>query len=101
MPYLKPERIAEIQGGQVPMEQLTPGDLNFLITSLVMAYAGSHDHSYETLNQIVGAMDCAKLEFVRRVVYPYETTRAHENGDVYARLFGEPSKIVTATEIPK
>jgi len=31
----------------------------------------------------LGAIECAKLEFIRRVVSPYEDTKIASNGDVY------------------
>lgn len=31
----------------------------------------------------VGAIECAKMEFARRVIFPYEDRKISENGDVY------------------
>ena len=36
-----------------------------------------------TIGDVVNAMECAKLEFYRRVAAPYEDTKIKENGDVY------------------
>jgi hypothetical protein len=61
----------------------TPGDLNYIISrlaSLTLHYEGK---SYNVLNALVGAMECAKLEMYRRVTAPYEDLKIVENGDVY------------------
>jgi hypothetical protein len=39
--------------------------------------------SYQTINDIVGALEGAKLEFYRRVAVPYEDKKIIENGDVF------------------
>lgn len=61
----------------------TPGDLNYHITRLLCRYVTEQGLSYRTLNDVVGALECAKQEFYRRVVIPYEDHKIIENGDVY------------------
>jgi hypothetical protein len=39
--------------------------------------------TYQTMNDCLGALEGAKLEFYRRVVVPYEEQKKYENGDVY------------------
>jgi hypothetical protein len=58
------------------------GELNFLITRLVLARLGEHPR-YEDFNAAIGALECAKLELYRRMVAPYEDKKIVENGDVY------------------
>ena len=38
--------------------------------------------SYQTYNDIVGVLDCAKMEIYRRLVAKYEDAKVEENGDV-------------------
>jgi hypothetical protein len=38
---------------------------------------------YARLNEVIGAIDCAKLELYRRIAAPYEDKKITENGDVY------------------
>lgn len=61
----------------------TPGTLNFQITVLINKYLERHELCYDTINDIVGAIEGAKLEFYRRVAAPYEDEKIQENGDVY------------------
>lgn len=62
---------------------LSNGELNFLITCLGHLYLTKHGTSYNTISDVVKAMECAKLEFYRRVAAPYEDTKIQQNGDVY------------------
>ena len=61
----------------------SPGELNFVITAALMKYMASHPATYSTLNDVMGALEGAKLEFCRRVVVPYEESKRKSNGDVY------------------
>lgn len=62
----------------------TAGELNYAITSLVLDYVDGHGGpSYSLYNEIIGALEAAKLEFYRRAVAPYEDIKMRENGDVY------------------
>lgn len=127
MPYIKNQARIEMATGR---ESQTAGELNYAFTlelikffcistkrdlkeallELVDRYAQSHDSNYATYNEIVGALECAQLEFKRRVearfkrewvddaistlrdvkqefydrvVVPYEKEKIKENGDVY------------------
>jgi hypothetical protein len=59
------------------------GELNYMITELVVVYLRHNGLSYQTCNDIVGALDNAKDEFRRRVQHKYEDKKIKENGDVY------------------
>jgi hypothetical protein len=59
------------------------GELNYLITTLIQEYILREGLSYATLNEVIGVLECAKLELYRRVVTPYEDSKIQENGDVY------------------
>jgi len=60
-----------------------PGRLNYIICKLVLAYTERATLSYASLNSMIGALECAKLELYRRVAAPYEDTKVLENGDVF------------------
>lgn len=61
----------------------SPGELNYQLTKVVDNYMSLHGKNYRTINDIVGALEGAKLEFYRRVAAPYEDTKLTINGDVY------------------
>jgi hypothetical protein len=88
MPYIKQERRdaiidfdthSHILSTQAPD---TAGELNYLITEIIKTYFKTKG-GYQAINDIVGALEGAKLEFYRRVAAPYEDTKIKENGDVY------------------
>lgn len=81
MPYIKQERRDAIRAGAKPQDA---GELNFAISILVDDYLKDKGPlRYAHLNEVVGAIDCAKLELYRRVAVPYEDQKIEENGDVY------------------
>jgi hypothetical protein len=62
-----------------------PSDLNYTITRLCDAYICARGGaSYTLLNEVIGVLECAKLELYRRVAAPYEDKKLQANGDVYA-----------------
>lgn len=84
MPYIKQERRDAILNGARPQDA---GELNFAITALVDRYLEDKgDIRYAHVNEVVGALDCAKLELYRRVAVPYEDKKIAEAGDVYQIL---------------
>jgi len=61
------------------------GELNFAITSLIDTYLrGRGGVRYLHLNEVIGVLECAKLELYRRIAAPYEDRKIAENGDVYS-----------------
>ena len=81
MPYIDQALRDVIDRG---MEQPNnPGQLNYVLTQVVKAYIDRNELNYQTINDIVGALEGAKLEFYRRVAAPYENDKIEQNGDVY------------------
>jgi len=62
----------------LPVERID-GELNYVITKILKE---SYPLRYFNLNRAVGVLECAKLEFYRRVVAPYEDIKIKESGDV-------------------
>lgn len=86
MPYIKQGKREEINPD---IDNLSKhinhvGDLNYTITKLCRAYLKHATTSnYQGYNDIIGVLECAKLEFYRRAVSIYEDEKIKENGDVY------------------
>jgi hypothetical protein len=78
MPYIQKHRRKE-----ATIQPVSAGELNFAVTQLVINYIETHSLSYTTINDVVGVLDLAKAEFIRRVVVPYEEKKKETNGDVY------------------
>ena len=81
MPYIKPEAREILSSGLVVPR--SGGELNYLITTLLTDYLLAKGVSYQTINDCLGALSGATLEFYRRVAAPYEDLKIKENGDVY------------------
>lgn len=85
MPYIKPDDRPGLDVTQrIAFERATtPGELNFQITRLCDDYLDGLN--YQGINDVIGALECAKLELYRRLAAPYEDTKIQANGDVYAK----------------
>lgn len=87
MPYIKKDRrmhycngINSIEGARIE----NPGELNYLISSLCKIYSQSKDKfDYSIINDVIGALEAAKHEYIRRLVEAYEDEKIEENGDMY------------------
>lgn len=80
MPYIQAARRADFEDGDYPENA---GELNYILTNVVLSYYQRYGPGYQYLNDILGALEGAKLEFYRRVAAPYEDKKIIENGDVY------------------
>ena len=80
MPYLKEEDKKRMLR---EWEPTTPGELNFLITTLALRYWANSKQNYQAENDIMGAIHCAGLEYYRRHVSVYENAAIRRNGDLY------------------
>lgn len=81
MPYIKPQKRAWLLDKYEDPENA--GELNFLITAVVIEYLLMNKESYQSYNDALGALEGAKLELYRRKIAPYEDKKIVENGDVY------------------
>lgn len=78
MPYIEPTDRTRAE-----LLPRTPGELNFAITKIIGDYVALKGVTYTFMNDCLGALEGAKLEFYRRVVTPYEDAKRATNGDVY------------------
>lgn len=88
MPYIKQtDREVLDKGGAVLLAALAetgwqPGNLNYTITKLCLGYMPD-GRRYSDYNEVIGVLECIKLELYRRAVGPYENKKCMEAGDVY------------------
>lgn len=81
MPYIKQE--ARIVLEDEARKASNAGELNYKITMLLRSYVAMKGEGYQTYNDIMGALEGAKLEIYRRRIARYEDDKITENGDVY------------------
>ena len=87
MPYIKVEerdRLNQLVQDMSRARLETEGTLNYLITQLCQAYVRQNPpFGYKVVNAVIGALECAKQEYYRRIAASYEDKKIAENGDVY------------------
>jgi hypothetical protein len=92
MPYIK-------KGARLVLDEhrdkykgvVNVGELNYIVTTECHKYLERCGQSYRTYNDIIGVLECAKLELYRRFVGPYEDTKINENGDIVTNFsWGKP-----------
>lgn len=77
MPYIKP---SERESSR--LKPINAGQLNYAFTRLIQEYLG-YTPNYQRFNDVLGALEGAKLEMVRRRLNDYEDKKIAENGDCY------------------
>lgn len=58
------------------------GELTYCIYKLCLMYAQDKGICYSTYKDIIGILECAKLEFYRQKVAPYESDKLKSFGDI-------------------
>ena len=88
MPYIKSEDRVELIKSPYQMALYperfpkTAGELNYVITLLIHNFLARQDLSYTKINEVIGVLECAKLELYRQIAVPYEDKKKTENGPV-------------------
>ena len=90
MPYIAPaDRIEADESLHLAGINFIPknaGELNFVVSSFIANYIRDKGLKYANLNEMVGALECAKLELNRVIIGPYEDEKIQENGGVYGGI---------------
>lgn len=87
MPYIEKSLRPALASGR--LEPRTEGELNYVLTRVILKYLENQGRRYATMNDIIGALGACGLEFYRRVVVDYEQEKIEENGDVYPQQNGK------------
>jgi len=84
MPYIKQENRKKFDDLIIPLadELETNGDLNYCIYQLCKLWLTYREVSYDSLSDCIKTLECAKLEFYRMILEPYEDQKIKENGNV-------------------
>ena len=60
-------------------DKLTAGEMQYIIAIMIK---NARPENYQDMNDVMGALAGAQMEFYRRTVAPYEDTKIVLNGDV-------------------
>ena len=91
MPYISKDKrmllehpLASLAAGVIVEEPKNQaGVLNYCISALLNEVLKTNGISYRNINELIGVLECAKLELYRRIATPYEDEKIQSNGDVY------------------
>ena len=87
MPYIEQNaRLDAHQGLKLEGTDFVPlnaGEFNFIISSFIENYIARNGKKYAVVNEMMGALECAKQELYRVVIGPYEDEKISQNGAVY------------------
>ena len=86
MPYISPPRreaYALLRNAVRQTRIDNVGELTYLLDFLADLYMETHNFDYLHLCQVVGAFECAKAEFQRKMVADYEDGKEQANGTVW------------------
>lgn len=86
MPYIEDidrEKFEKLELDGVAENIENAGQMNYVVTMLIKSYLERKGLCYQNLNDLLGALEGAKLELYRRVAAPYEDKKVESNGDVY------------------
>jgi len=81
MPYINQEARDELDEWLATMPKiLTYGEYNYIITRMLIS---TKPCCYDDYQELVGLLECCKLELFRQPISRYEDKKKYENGDVY------------------
>ena len=82
MPYIKHEGRKKIDGwlSKLDIFDFNIGEMNYLLTKLLLK---TEPTGYCEYNELIGLLECVKLELYRRKIAVYEDLKCKDNGEVY------------------
>ena len=83
MTYIKKSQRYDLDKTISNISKLDVGKLNYLVTRLMLKYISENGESYKHYNDIIGVLECAKMELYRRRISAYENKKMNENLDMY------------------
>lgn len=85
--YLSPETRALLLEGRQPE---TPSELNYIISGHIDRYLAGFSHvSYEAINEVIGSLECLKLELAHRFLFPRDDELRSRHGDSFVVMAHE------------
>ena len=81
MPYIPKTRRGLLQYDPIEFPE-SPGELNFVISDACHEYTNDHGLNYDTINTVIGVLECAKMEFYRMIAHSYENEKRKKNGPI-------------------
>lgn len=83
MSYIKKSQRYDLDKTINSISKLDVNKLNYLITRLMLKYISENGESYKHYNDLIGVLECVKMELYRRRISDYENKKMNENLDIY------------------
>ena len=77
MPYIPKSERNKAFEGVYP----NAGVLNYALHKMINLYFEQNNRNYQTINDVIGVLECAKMELYRRMGAEYEQIKILQNGD--------------------
>lgn len=77
MPYITKAARAKAHEGLLP----DAGTLNYAIHEMIGDYFDQNNRNYQTINDVIGVLECVKQELYRRMISQYEEIKILQNKD--------------------
>lgn len=83
MPYIKQELKNSYSAleKEINKVEINKGGMNYLFHLIIKRFMGGNIN-YDTISDVISGLECAKLEYYRRLATAYEDTKIIDNGDV-------------------
>lgn len=65
----------------VKLRNASAGERNYVISSIIWGLF-ENNKNYNEANELMGVLECVKMEFYRRRIAAYEDIKIKQNGDV-------------------
>ena len=84
MPYIPPHKRGLLRDGEEIRSRWpqNEGELNYVLSQEINDYFDGK-RSYARFNEVIGVLECLKLEIYRRLVARLEDEKLREHGDVF------------------
>lgn len=91
MPYISKKARNAMNRQYDPRRPAQPGELNYALSNIIDKYLSDCGGAlYGNYNDVIGVLECIKLELYRRFVGPYENEKLESNGEVF---FHDPNRV--------
>lgn len=84
MPYIKKYKRLKVDKKleEISKEISESGELNYCIYKLCKLWLDNKEINYDSISDCIKTLECAKLEFYRMILSPYEDIKIKKNGNV-------------------
>lgn len=88
MPYLPTDQRNEVNEvlseDGITFSPDNAGELNYVTTMFINNFLNNKGLHYANINEMIGVLECCKLELYRMIGGTYEDEKIEDNGEVYA-----------------